>query len=182
MKCNRLLIISFLLLAICSFFGCSSVKVLEVDQLSGAKSGDYQYFNFYKLDIENNTALEPQKENLELLLTEVRDAMEARGLKRSENPELMINIGIVINEEVQTRQTSIDEAPMYMGQRNYHWESEEVVVGTYNEGTVAIDFVDTEKNKLAYHAVAQSVLSKKQEKNREKIKQAVDKIFSKLKF
>lgn len=182
MKKINLIFISIFSLLLFVLSGCSSVKIVQVDQDPNTNFKDYKTYNFYKMNIDNGTTLEPEKANLELLLNEINSKMKARNYKRTENPDLMINIGIVVTEEVQTRETSLSDAPRYMGQRNYHWQSEEVVVGYYNNGSVAIDLVDTKKNTLVYHAVAKSVLSKKKEKNQKKIKEAVQKIFNQLPF
>ena len=180
MKINNVFIILIFSLLICFLAGCSAVKVIKVDQDTSVNLKDYKTFNFYTMNIDNQTSLEPEKKNLDLLLNEIRNEMEAKNYTKAENPDLMINVGIVITEEVQTRETNINDAPRYMGQRNYHWESEEVVVGTYNDGTVAIDLVDTKTDALVYHAVARSVISSKKEKNQKRIKDAVNKIFSKF--
>jgi hypothetical protein len=180
MKINNVFIVSVFSLLICFLAGCSAVKIIKVDQDASVNLKDYKTFNFYTMNIDNQTSLEPEKKNLDLLLNEIRNEMEAKNYTKAENPDLMINVGIVITEEVQTRETNINDAPRYMGQRNYHWESEEVVVGTYNDGTVAIDLVDTKTDALVYHAVARSVISSKKEKNQKRIKDAVNKIFSKF--
>jgi hypothetical protein len=182
MKSNSFYLLLVFIMMVCFFAGCSTVKILEINQDANVNLKDYKTFNFYMMNVENETVLEPEKANLELLLQEIRNQMEVRNYKRAEDPGLMINIGIVISEDVQTRETTFSDAPVYMGQRNYHWESEEIVVGTYNEGAVTIDLVDTKKNVLVYHGVAKSVISKKTEKNKNKIKQAVQKIFKKFPF
>ena len=169
-----------LLLSLIVLSACSAVKIVDAKKASSLKSGDYSTYNFYKLDIDNQSPLEPEKANLELLLQEIGDKMEANNYRRTKNPDLLINIGIVITEEEQTRETDLRDAPSYIGQRNYSWKSEEVVIGYYNQGTVAFDFVDTKSNSLVYHAAARSILHKKPEKNRKQIQDAVDKIFDRM--
>ena len=67
-----------------------------------------------------------------------------------------------------------------MGQRNYKWESKEVVIGTYTEGTVTLDLVDTENEKMIWQVVGASVLSEKRDKNRKRIIKAVKKMYKKF--
>ena len=62
---------------------------------------------FFTMNIDNKTVLEPEKANLELLLNEIKKEMIARNYTRTDNPELKINIGIVVTEEAQTRETTI---------------------------------------------------------------------------
>ncbi len=66
-----------------------------------------------------------------------------------------------------------------MGQRNYHWESEEIVIGHYKEGTVTLDLVDANKNKMIWQAISGGVVSEKREKNKKKIVRGVQKLFKK---
>lgn len=140
----------------------------------------FKTFQVYSLDVKNIPEFEPKKAGLNLLIEEINKQMNARGYKKvKENPDLIINLGVNITSEVQTRETDIRDAPKYMGQRNYHWESEEVVVQKYTEGTVTLDLVDTHKNEMIWQAVSSGTLSKKREKNKKKIVKAVQKLFKK---
>jgi len=67
-----------------------------------------------------------------------------------------------------------------MGQRNYHWEVQEVPVGTYKVGTVSIDLVDTEQNKLVWSESERDVINKSTKKVRKRIDKGVKKIFRKF--
>ena len=106
--------------------------------------------------------------------------MVARGYEKvSENPDLIINLGINITKEEQTMETDIRDAPRYIGQRNYHWESEEIVIRRYTEGTVTLDLVDATENEMIWQAVSTGTLEKKREKNKKKIVRAAQKLFKK---
>jgi hypothetical protein len=86
----------------------------------------------------------------------------------------------VVEEKVQTRETTIRDAPMYMGQRNYSWQSQEVPVGTYEEGTVTVDLVDRKKNERVWEGVASSVIVKKDEASQKNIADGAEKLFAKV--
>ena len=108
----------------------------------------------------------------------IRD--RARGYQiEKEYPDLILNIGIVITAEQKTRQTDIRDAPRYMGQRNYHWESEEIVVQNYNEGTVILDVVESENNKLIWQAVSKGMITASMGTNMSRITKAVKKMYNK---
>ena len=68
----------------------------------------------------------------------------------------------------------------YIGQRNYHWEAEEIVYYTYSEGTVTLDLVDLKNDELIWQAVSKGALDKKREKNNKKIAKAIKKLFKKF--
>ncbi len=105
--------------------------------------------------------------------------MEERGIQLSDDPELLLNLGVKVVEKVQTRETDIRDMH-YMGQRNYHWEVEDVPVGTYKEGTVKIDFVDSSTDNMVNQAVVSEVLTKNEKKMEKRINKMIKKTFSKI--
>jgi hypothetical protein len=66
-----------------------------------------------------------------------------------------------------------------MGERNYHWESQEIVVQNYNAGTVILDVVESENNKMIWQAVSKGMISPSIDKNEIRITKAVKKMFNK---
>jgi len=141
----------------------------------------FKTFQVYSLDVKSYPEFKPNEEGLNLLISEINKQMELRGYQKvKESPDLLINVGVVITKEQQTRETDLRDAPAYIGQRNYHWESEEIVVGTYIEGSVILDIVDTSTDEMIWQAVSKGVLAeKKREKNKKKIAKGVEKLFKK---
>ena len=115
----------------------------------------------------------------ELQSDEIAKEMEERGVQESKIPELLLNLGITVEEKVQTRETNIHDMH-YMGQRNYHWEVEEVPMGTYEEGTLSIDFVDVSEDEMVNQVVVTEVLTKNDKKMEKRIKKMISKTFKKL--
>ncbi len=140
----------------------------------------YKTFGFLDFDIKVLIDIETRPENLEFLKAAIQRELEAKGLVRSDSPDLLVNIGVLIEEKVQTRETNARQDMHYMGQRNYHWEVEEVPVGTYTEGTVNIDLVDAAQNKRVWEGSASSVLVKKNTKMQKRIDQGIKKAFKKF--
>ena len=156
-----------------------SQNLISYDRSEGVDFSKYKTYQIYSLDVKNIPEFEPKKTGLNMLLEEIHKQMVARGYEKvNENPELLINLGVTITAEVQTRETDIRDA-RYMGQRNYHWESEEIVIGHYKEGTVTLDLVDANKNKMIWQAISGGVVSEKREKNKKKIVRGVQKLFKK---
>ena len=82
---------------------------------------------------------------------------------------------------MQTRETEFaTDAPFYMGDRNYTWQSEEIPVGEYHEGTFTIDFVESKDNTLKCMAVADAVVVKNDKDAKENIEVALKKLFKKI--
>jgi hypothetical protein len=176
MKTNFFTILIFLLPVL-----VFSQTIVSYDKAKDIDFTKYETFQIYSLDVKSIPEFEPKKSGLSLMLTEIINQMESRGfVKVSENPDLIINLGVSIVSKNQTRESDIRDAPLYMGQRNYHWESKEVVVGTYTEGTVTLDLVDTQNEKMIWQVVGASVLSEKREKNRKRIIKAVKKMYKKF--
>ena len=138
----------------------------------------YKTFDFLDFDVQLLTEYKVNPENVDYLKSIIAKELEASGLEQSENPDLAINIGVVIEEETQTRETDYRDM-RYMGQRNYHWEVEEVVVGVYEVGTISIEIVDIAANNAVWEESSSNVL-RKQKNVRKRIDKGVTRIFKKF--
>ncbi len=168
----------FLFLAI-PFLGMSQLLV-SYNKAANVDFKKYKTYQVYGLNVTTIPEFEPKKESINFLITEIDKQMAARGYQKVKKyPDLILNIGIVITAEQKTSQTDIRDAPRYMGQRNYHWESQEIVVQNYNEGTVILDVVESENNKLIWQAVSKGMISASIDTNLSRITKAVKKMFNK---
>ncbi len=167
----------FLLLIMYLATSCSPVSVVYKDERKGDFSR-YRTFDFKDFTVDNQTVVPTRPEAVDYLKSAIQRELVTKGFKKvQQNPDLLVNIGVVLTEEVQTRTTDIRDAPMYMGTRNYHWESEEVVVNQYREGTVIIDLIDARQNELVWEGSAKSVLAKNPDKLEKRINEALAKLF-----
>ena len=138
----------------------------------------YKTFDFLDFDIKLLIEYKVNPENVDYLKSIIAKELEASGLEQSENPDLAINIGVVIEEETQTRETDYRDM-RYMGQRNYHWEVEEIVVDVYNVGTISVEIVDIAANNAVWEESSSNVL-RKQKNVRKRIDKGVTRIFKKF--
>ena len=114
--------------------GCTSMKIMNVNKEFDFSLSNYDTYDFHSLDIDTTTYTELNKRLL-LLRDELINVLNNNGLERiRQNPELLINIGIYLEEKQQTEETYIAHAH-YMGPRNYQWESVEDVISEYKEGS-----------------------------------------------
>ncbi len=140
----------------------------------------YSTFGFTADDEEFLDSHINAKRGLEWIKTAITLEMKERGIQLLDNPELLLNLGVSVEEKMQTRETNFQDMH-YMGQRNYHWEAEEVPVGsTYREGTLKIDFVDSSANNLVNQAIVSEVLTKNEKKMEKRINRMIKKTFSKI--
>lgn len=161
------------------FFGISQL-LISYNKAPKVDFRKYKTFQVYGLNVTTIPDFERRKESINFLITEIDKQMQARGYEKVQAyPDLILNIGVVISAEQKTVQTDIRDAPRYMGQRNYHWEAEEIVVQEYNAGTVILDVVETENNKLIWQAVSKGMISPIFDQGKTRITKAVKKMFNK---
>lgn len=169
-----------IIVALTIFFACSPVRILNVHKTDGFSLSNYKTFDFFKVDASGE--LSPMyTDRIELIKTEIARHLSQRGLQQSDtSPDLLLNIGIVVEEKEQTRETTIRDAPIYIGQRNYHWESEEIVVNRYKQGTVNVHFVDRKTNRLVCEGIASAVIVEKDAAVRKNIAEGVEELFNEI--
>lgn len=166
-------------------FGCSGVTIKNVQHADSFTLSKYKTFGYVEVDASGDAIGKNYSSNLDLLKKAITKQFEAKGLSLApSNPDIKVNIGIVVSKEVQTRETSFSnpgDRTAYMGQRNYSWQSQEVVVGTYKQGSVTVDLVDGQTGKLVWQGTATSVVPEKQKNVPAVIEDAMTRLFQKLK-
>lgn len=167
-----------LLLVVPLLAACSTTDIKSTDQAPGVDFSAYRTYNFMAGERRNEDAFRTAGVGLDDIKQAVAREMESRGYRRAEAPELWVNIGVVTDQQVQTRSTDFrTDAPFYMGQRNYRWQAGEVPVRTYEVGTVTIDVVDAARRDLVWQGVTASILSKDPGKSARRIQEAVADVF-----
>jgi hypothetical protein len=177
---RKYLLIHSLLLVMALGEACSPVRVLNTEADQNFSLANYRTFGFMEVNAEEGTSgLAISPESLAIFQREVAKQLQQRGLTQSaSSPDLQINLGMVVMEKTQTRETNIrTDPPYYMGQRRYTWQSKEVEVGRYKEGTISVHLVDRAQNTLVWSGEAESVVPKNQEKVEERISEGVEKLF-----
>ncbi|GAB3921938.1 hypothetical protein GCM10028804_18590 [Larkinella terrae] len=143
------------------------------------------YRTFAFADIESTGDI-PQsgfyRSQVDALKTAIEQQMNRRGLRRVDaQPDLMLNIGIAVDEKTQTRQTDIrSDPPNYIGQRRYTWRTREVEVGKYRQGTIDIHLVDPKRNEMVWRGIVEGIIPKKPEKLQKQIDESMEKLFARL--
>jgi hypothetical protein len=171
----------FLLLLVAgTLAACSPYRVKQnrVDQSANFQS--YRTFNFMESDLAPLASREVSSQVIDQIKSAVAGELTRRGYQQtSGNADLMVNLGLSVQEKTQTRETNIREAPLYIGQRRYSWRSQEVPVGKYQEGALSVDVADARTNQLLWDATVTSVLTKRSAEP-EKINEAVARLFEKF--
>lgn len=167
--------------ACCMAIACSPVKVLNTEQGDNIDFTKYRTYNFYQLKATGDTVSKGFEQRIEILKNAISTELVKRGYTlNNNNPDMLVNIGIVVKEEVQTRQTDFrTDAPRYVGQRNYSWKSETVEVGRYREGTVTVHLVDAAQNKMIWKGAIEGVIPEKAAAVEKTAEDGIKKLFEK---
>ncbi|MEY2640086.1 MAG: hypothetical protein RIR90_1568 [Bacteroidota bacterium] len=163
-------------------YSCTPVIKVVAETSPGANLSQYKSFAFYQLSAQGDTISKGFTERVELFKQAITKELNNRGLTvKQSQPDLLVNIGIAIEEKIQTRQTNFmqDGAPYYVGQRNYKWKSQDIEVGRYRDGTVTIHLVDAKANEMVWQSTAEGVLPGNNAKLPEAIQKAATALFSK---
>jgi hypothetical protein len=174
---QKILIILILVVGVLS--SCAPTRVVvENNKYEDFKLSNYSTFDFAQIDTPNDS-LVPYQQIVDSLKVKITKAMEARGLKRvSTDPGLKINLGLVVADKVQKRETNISSDPFtYSGSRSYYWEVREIPVNTYREGSLTVHFVNNPGNVLVWAGTISEVVPKKEQDRPKATQDAVDQIF-----
>lgn len=161
------------------FASCSATKVSKTESAPGVDFNSYKTFAFYKLQASGDTISANFKNSTAVLQDAIAAELEKRGYIKSENnPDMLVNIGLVVQEKIQTRETNLmTDRPMYIGQRNYKWESKEVETGRYRLGTMTLDMVDAKKNTMLWTGVVEDIIPEKTAKLQASVDKGVAELF-----
>ncbi len=161
---------------------CSSGQVTQAHQNQNVDFARYKTYNFMDETARNDSAFVDAGANIFDLKRAVTHEMEARGYQKAAQPDLWVNIGMATKQRVQTRETNFrqDGAPYYIGQRNYHWQAQNVPVGQYQEGTATIDIVDAARKEQVWQGTTTSILSGKPDRAAQQIDKGVAEVFTRF--
>jgi hypothetical protein len=116
-------------------------------------------------------------------------ALEARGYRKSEEPDLMVNFAVSAEDIQEVRQVPSATPPVgYYGWRHPYYApwpayTYETRVDNYRRGTLFIDLVDARENKLVWEGIATARITEKMRKEPEAaIDSVVAEVFARYPF
>ncbi|MDW7695546.1 DUF4136 domain-containing protein [Flammeovirgaceae bacterium SG7u.111] len=169
----------FLVLLGITLSACNIVNVTSVT----SDSSDFSAYQTYQFDKDagraNSVLLQSDQDRIMEL---IQSEMEARGYEESSSPDILVDYFITIEDKVQKRESTIQDARMgYMGQRNYSWSaSDSIVVSRYKEGSLVIDIIDAKKKNMVWEGTATAEVVKNRKNKEEFLQKVVSSIFSKF--
>lgn len=158
--------------------GCATSQAPRAQLTPGVNFSAYKTYNFMDVKARTEGTTPTYITGVPEIKQAVTQELERRGYRQSNTPDLWVNIGVVTQNKVQTRETNIRDAPRYIGQRNYHWQSEQVVVNRYSEGTASIELVDAARNERVWEGTLTSIISPNSDKRAKRIDKATAELFA----
>lgn len=155
---------------------CSSVRVSS-DYDKEKDFNSYKTFAFYKKGIDK---VEISNLDKRRILRSVENELKAKGLKISENPDLLVNIFTKSRKKVDVYDNSYyGWYPWYYGY-GFGYGPGYVNVIESTEGTLFIDLIDARAKELVWQGIGTGVLSTHKNVNEKeaRIKEFVNKIMA----
>ncbi|MFC4267287.1 DUF4136 domain-containing protein [Polaribacter marinivivus] len=155
---------------------CNSLKV-TTDYDTAVNFTNYKTFAFFKPGIDKADISDLDKKRI---LRVIEAELTAKGLTKSENPDMLVSIFTKSRERVDVNQNNFGWGWGW-GWNPWMWNNgmNNVNVSQYTEGTLFIDFIDKNKKELIWQGVGTGALKiQNREKKEERIKEFVKEIIS----
>jgi hypothetical protein len=152
---------------------CSSVRV-STDYDTKADFAKYKTFAFYKKGIDKVEISDLDKRRI---LKAVEKELVAKGLTKSENPDILVNIFTKSRQKVDIH----NNHHMYFGWHPwYYGPNYGMQITKHTEGTLFVDLIDASKKELAWQGIGSGALSYRGNvaKKEERIKEFVGEIMA----
>lgn len=151
---------------------CSSVSV-AVDYDKEVNFENYKTFAFYKPGIDEVEISDLDKRRI---LRAIDRELTEKGMIKSDNPDLLINIFTEEQENVNIYQNNFGWGwgPGW----GWGWGMPMTQVNRSVEGSLFIDFIDRSKNQLVWQGLGTGILSLDMKKKEERINEIVNKILN----
>ena len=172
MKAIKLLPV-FLLLAVAS---CSSIKVYS-DYDNKVDFSQYKTYAFHKNGIDKVEISELDKKRI---LNAIDSELSKKGMVKSQNPDLLINIFTKERERIDVNQYNAGFGYGWgYGWNPYFWGGRSTSVISSTEGTLYIDLIDAKKKELVWQGMGTGFLTQNMDKKEARIAEFVTEIMAK---
>jgi hypothetical protein len=169
----------FLLFILINTASCSTLKISS-DYDKTADFASYKTYGF--IVYRENLPYDPTMS--ERVLISIANELEARGMKKSDNPDVFIDVKARKGQS-KTVASYIGDTPDYYGSGyiytwGYGFSTSSINFSSYAEGTMFIDMIDARKKQLVWQGrgVAKMDLDRNSQEREKRIADAVAKIFS----
>lgn len=144
------------LLLLFTFVSCDTVKVYS-DYDKSVDFAQYKTFAFMKSGIDKVEISDLDKKRI---LNAIDQQLQAKGLTKSENPDILVNIFTKSREEISVNQFNAAYGYGWGWGWNPYWYGGQTTVSSSTEGTLFIDLIDAKKKELIWQGEGTGTLSK----------------------
>ncbi|MEO8253018.1 MAG: DUF4136 domain-containing protein [Flavobacterium sp.] len=170
MKTLKILPLFFLLI----LSACSSIRV-NSDYDSHADFTKYKTYAFHKNGIDKVQISGLDKKRI---LRAIENEMDKKGMTKSENPDLLVNIFTKEREKIDVNQFNMGWGYGWgWGWNPYMWGGN-TYANSYTQGTLYIDLIDAKKKELIWEGEGIGVLTENRREKEEQINEFVAKILA----
>lgn len=170
---KKLLKITVLILFVAMIAACDSVRV-ATDYDREANFNTYETFAFYKPGIDKAEISDLDKKRI---LRAIEAELEAKGMSKSENPDLLVSIFTKTTENVNIYRNP-NVYGYGWGWRPYYWGTGYNTVSRTTEGTLYIDLIDAKSMQLVWQGMGTGALTLDIEYKENLIREIVAKIMA----
>lgn len=167
--------IIFMMLVSGLFTACSSIKV-TTDYDKGTDFSAYKTYNF----VVEVAEIPMNDLNKNRLLTSIEKELSAKGLLKSDDPDLIVDIQL--NTRMEQSATTHSSYYGGYGRRGYRrgggFGTSYTSIDTYVVGTVIINLVDNEKNVMVWQGIGEGTVDFEAKNREEKIEENIAKILN----
>lgn len=160
--------------ALLLFASCSSVRVAS-DYDTSVNFNNYNSYAFFKPGIDKAEISDLDKRRI---LRAIDAELSAKGMQKSESPDLMVSIFTKANERVNVYQNHYGWGSPWGWGWGHPWDGSTSVSRT-TEGTLYIDIIDAKTNQLIWQGIGTAPLTRNMEKKEAMIQEVVAKILEK---
>lgn len=154
---------------------CSTVKVAS-DYDQQVNFDQYETYAFFKPGIDRADISDLDKKRI---LRAIEEEMEAKGLTKSEDPDLLVSIFTKTKENINVYQNNMMGWGYGWGWNPWFWGAGPNTVNRTSEGTLYIDFIDAEEKELVWQGMGTAALAKDVDKKQKRINEIVRKMLKK---
>ncbi|WP_338408761.1 DUF4136 domain-containing protein [uncultured Flavobacterium sp.] len=164
----------FQILLLLVLSSCSSVSVYS-DFDKSVNFSQYKTYAFHRKGIDKVQISELDKKRI---LNAIDIELGKKGMSKSENPDLLINIFTKEREQVDVSQFNLGWGYGWgWGWNPYLWGGQNFV-STSTEGTLYVDLIDAQKKELVWEGEGVGYLTQNRTKKEERINEFVAKILA----
>ncbi|TPD65750.1 DUF4136 domain-containing protein [Flavobacterium microcysteis] len=155
---------------------CSSVRV-ATDYDKNVDFANYKSFAFFKPGVDKVEISDLDKRRI---LNAIDAELTSKGITKSENPDLLVNIFTKSRQQVDVNQFNAGWGYGWgWGWNPWMWGGSSTTVSTSTEGTLYIDLIDARKKELIWQGEGVGVLTQNIDKKDARIQEFVKKILEK---